>query len=115
MTLSKQASRLRNNSATWAIVINANIDAGQHWFSEPTMKFFNSRLIGNPVHTPLDSRVYYFVSSERMALSDEFPSSYTVRSINTDTGEVSDVSEFQEYPSASKAKAAMIFVAGKVA
>lgn len=115
MQLSKQANRLRNNSATWAIVINANNNAGQYWFTDSTMSFFNSRLIGNPVHAPLDSRVYYFVSSDRMEVSDEYPALYTVRRISTDTGEVSNVSEFQEYSNSIQAINAMLFVAGKPA
>ena len=115
MTLSKQANRLRNNSALWAIVINANADAGQYWFTDSTMRFFNSRLIGNPVHTPLDSRVYYFVSSDRMELTDEYPPLYTVRSIDTDTGTVSNASEFQEYSNSIQAINAMLFIAGKPA
>jgi hypothetical protein len=82
----------------------ANTRSGQHWFETDTMRFFSSQ-VGSHI---IAGRI--FISSERFEMPDPNlpgPRMYTVR-IATDSGEVSDLSEFQQFHSASGAKAAAL-------
>lgn len=58
------------------------------WFRPETMLFFHSEIEAGPLRGRL------FVTSDRR--QDNMPKLYTVRSCS-DSGEISDVSEFQEF------------------
>jgi len=78
----------------------ANKQAGQHWFSTSTMRFFESR--AHP-------GVYggrYFISSEQFIDSrgNADPRRYTIREAAPD-GTVDTVGDFQGFPSLETAKA----------
>jgi hypothetical protein len=82
----------------------ANARSGQHWFDPDTMRFFSSRA-GSQI---IAGRI--FISSERFEMPDPSlsgPRLYTIR-IATDTGEVGDLSDFQQFRSASGARAAAL-------
>ena len=72
----------------------ANEEAGQHWFSEGAINFFNSKF---------GRRIYggrYFISSE--AYDYNAPRRYTIREAEED-GTVNTVGEFQEFDNHSQA------------
>lgn len=72
-----------------------------HWFSPGAMRFFKSRL-GSEVLPVADG--WLFTSSERF--DDNTPRLYTIRKMDQ-YGEISEVGEFQQYPSSAAAKRAM--------
>ena len=79
-------------------VREANAAIGHHWFSRDTMRFFNSRIVGNLI----DGR--FFVSSERY--DDGSPRLYTIREAMPN-GEIETVGEFQAFASADAARRAI--------
>jgi hypothetical protein len=70
-----------------------NHDAGFYFFEKSTMRFFNSRVFPNVYAS---ARGWYFVTSERMELTAQYPPKYTIRVMRAD-GNVDDASEFQQY------------------
>lgn len=66
-----------------------NAEAGHHFFSEDTMRFFASRVSRTTYGD-------YFVTSERDTYTDS-PRRYTVRWSNPENGHVETVSKFGEY------------------
>lgn len=72
-------------------IIKANKRIGQHFFDEGTMNFFNSRIPSQEVYGG-----HYFITSERFALTDEYPAMYTIRYAEND-GKVDTIGEFQQY------------------
>ncbi len=75
----------------------ANANAGQHWFSPDTMRYFNSRVLAGVIGGR------YFVTSERY--DDGTPRLYTIRVANED-GTIDTVGDFQGYETADSAKRA---------
>src|ERR1051325_8940143 len=84
--------------ATIGQIKRANREAGHHWFSPDSMRFFDSK-VGRSV---IKGR--FFISSERAG--DDHPRLYTIRMARND-GSIEDVGEFQGYRSESAAKAAL--------
>lgn len=78
--------------------------AGNHFFDESAMRFFNSRVEGDPVESADGGRVY-FVTSEQY--DEESPRLFTVRVWARDAGRASSVSAFQAYDSRDDAMRAM--------
>lgn len=75
-------------------VIMANRKAGQHWFDEDTLRFFQSRF----------GKLYgdrYFISSEK---SPNNPRRWSVRKVDWKTGDIGTVGEFQQFPTEASAK-----------
>lgn len=75
-------------------IIRANKDAGQHFFSPDTMRFFGSRVL------PTVYGGRYFITAE-----DDFSGTkrlYTIREAQTD-GSVDTVGEFQAYETRAQA------------
>jgi hypothetical protein len=70
----------------------ANARAGQHFFEEGTMRFFNSR-VGDTVHCGPGG--IFFVTSEQF--DDSSPRRYTVREFVPATGRINTVGKFQEH------------------
>lgn len=79
-----------------------NKEAGETWFGKSEMSFFNSRIGQNVYHSAEVFNI--FVTSERY--DSRYPRLYTVRRLMPDAG-VETLSDFQAYPSASAAKAAI--------
>jgi hypothetical protein len=74
-----------------------NKSIGNYWFSPDSMRFFKSRILDWDIITG------YFITSEKG------PSNvrrYSIRRANFETGTVSTVSEFQEYPTLQRARTA---------
>lgn len=84
-------------------IIDINKRKGFRFFSDSNMKAFSSRVSQNAIVCGIFG---YFVSSERDTYTDQ-PRLYTIRKINLVTGEVKDVSEFQEYSTLKRASSAM--------
>lgn len=84
----------------------ANSRAGQHFFDADTMRFFNSRVLGDLI----DGR--YFVTSERF--DENHPRLYTLREAMPN-GHIETVGEFQGYTSARAAYTAARKLAEKQA
>lgn len=82
-----------------------NREAGQHWFSPSTMRFFRSK-VARWTKTAADGRVY-FVSSEQFVGSSGIasPRQYTVRVQQLD-GSIDTIGEFQAYETLAEAKRA---------
>ena len=74
-----------------------NKEAGQHWFSEGAMKFFNTKIEAKPNKNNL------FITSE---CPDGGVRRYTIRRFNPETYEVETASEFWEFETLEEAKAA---------
>jgi NADH:ubiquinone oxidoreductase subunit len=78
-------------------IIEANTQAGQHWFSQGALGFFHSR-IGQTVYgaykdgKPLGQ---YFITSEKE--DDDAPRRYTVRRYSPEDHTISNASWFMEY------------------
>ena len=72
----------------------ANKNAGQHWFSKGTTRFFNSR-VSEKVYEGKNG--VFFVTSERMRYKPTHPRRYTVRIFDPEHGTVDTHGEFQEY------------------
>lgn len=73
------------------------------FFSPRSMRHFQTR-VSKHVAPDRDRRVTFFITSER---GRDAPRRYTLRSFVWATGEVRDVSEFQDYATLRAAKAAM--------
>lgn len=69
----------------------ANEQAGQHFFSPSTMRFFKCR-VGEKVYK--GEKLYYFVTSERFDWDG--PRMFTVRKFDPETGYVDTVGEFNQ-------------------
>lgn len=81
---------------------------GSHFFDKDTMRFFNSRIVGNVINHSKDPRIAYFVTSEKR---DDEPRLYTVRK---QIGcRIESASKFQEFGSAAAAKRAALRLARK--
>lgn len=77
-----------------------NKEAGESWFESG--RFFNSRIGQNVYHSAEVFNI--FVTSERY--DSRYPRLYSVRRLMPDGG-VETLSDFQAYPSAAAAKAAI--------
>lgn len=74
----------------------ANANAGYHWFTPDSMRFFSSRLPKSVL--PVDNGAL-FVSSEQdksPLYHNPMPRRYTIRFIH-DSGKIETVGEFQQY------------------
>jgi len=78
-----------------------NEQAGHHFFSPDTMRFFNSR-IGSTVK--VKGTLAYFVTSERDYAQ---PRLYSLRVCNLDNGHMDTIGEFQAYQTRAQAMKAM--------
>lgn len=79
-------------------IIKANREAGHHFFSRSTMRFFNSLVYAGALEGGR-----YFITSERYA---EEARRYTIRVAN-EQGHVDTVGEFQQYATLNQAKRAL--------
>jgi hypothetical protein len=77
-----------------------NAEAGKFFFSDGAMRFFRSR-VGQYGYMSTGGKKVYFVTSERF--DHKSPRLYSVRVANMETGDIDEVSEFQEYRSRSGA------------
>lgn len=82
-----------------------NSELGGHFFDRDAMRFFNSRVLSRVMVLPYDNGELYFVTSERF---EDVPRKYTLRSIciregDERYGKIGEVSEFQQFSSASEA------------
>ena len=87
-----------------------NTEAGNFWFEPDTMRFFRTRLCGDPLVS--GSRVF-FVTSERNGWDN--PRLYSVRVMDWGTGDVDTVGQFQGYRTRSGALGACRRAAQEVA
>lgn len=74
---------------------------GHHFFDADTLRFFSTRL--SEIVIGASRTCALFVTSERNTWGNH-PRKYTVRKIDHATGDVTDVSEFQEYKTLAAAK-----------
>jgi hypothetical protein len=83
-----------------------NRDFGGHWFDPESKRFFRSR-VGAIMHGDTPDTWNIFISSERFVDSrgNSERRYYTIRRLTRD-GSVVNISEFQQYASASGAKRA---------
>jgi hypothetical protein len=85
------------------VVKAKNYEAGQHWFSKDTMRFFNSKV---PDEALKKGDNAFFISQE-----DDFDRSgkvYTIRKANLKTGEVDTIGDFGVITSKSEAEKKML-------
>ena len=75
-------------------MVELNTDAGQHYFEEDTMRFFNSIVETAPDEEGM------FITSEK---DHEQLRKYSIRKFDLETYEVSTVGKFQEYDSLKQA------------
>jgi hypothetical protein len=80
-----------------------NAAAGYHFFDPSTMRFFSSRVSAADLHHVTDGIA--FITSERDTFTTD-PRGYTLR-LMKESGNIDDISEFQEYSTLSQARAAM--------
>ena len=85
--------------ASMTSVVEKNKAAGQHFFSEGAMRFFNSQLESGLL------KGNYFITSERMELS--MPKRYTVRQAVNGGERIHSVSEHCQYGTLDNAKEAI--------
>jgi len=83
-------------------VIQKNNEAGYHWFSKDTMRFFKTRLVACRPNGPVlcDN---YFISSEKSWTEDR---AYTLRKVNDD-GTIDTVGEVMMYKTLYRARKAL--------
>jgi hypothetical protein len=72
---------------------SANYNAGQHYFSRDTMRFFRSRVLDEIFNGPGG---IYFVTSEKGPHSSR---AYTVRKFNPETADICTAGEFNKIKS----------------
>ena len=85
---------------TIADIQRANADAGRYFFQAEAMRFFGSRLCGEPFNGPGG---VFFVTSERRPHSTE-ARRYTVRRFLPATGDIDSAGPFQAHATAATAK-----------
>jgi hypothetical protein len=79
----------------------ANSEAGYHWFSPETLRFFDSRIgetvygVWNGSGSDRKPGGQYFITSERQG--HEYPRLYSVRRYNPETHGVDTIGNFGEY------------------
>lgn len=75
-----------------------NMEKGQYFFSQSTMRFFKSRIVtkGQLIKDK------YFITSEKF--DEDTPRLFTVRKFNSATGNINTVGEFQGFRTSSEAK-----------
>lgn len=98
---------------TIADIIEANGNAGQHFFDRDAMRFFNSRVYADLYVEKGEEQgedVTYFVTSERQ--DSDSPRLYTVR-YALDNGEVSTASEFMQSKTLKQARKLARIMAGE--
>jgi hypothetical protein len=83
----------------------ANADAGNHWFSPDTLRFFSSR-ISSTTYGPDSAGRVYFVSSERSGFDYDTPRKYSVRYFTPETRGIDTHGEFLAYDTLAQAQAA---------
>ena len=105
----KAASGEGKTFRTIAEISYANTNAGWHWFSPDTLRFFDCRVRDDWV-LPVSGGAL-FVSSEK---GPSEVRRYSIRRAYVD-GQVDTVGEFQQHASAAKAKAAMRAEAARLA
>jgi hypothetical protein len=78
---------------------------GSCFFDPPTMRFFDSRILGH-VFTAADQAAY-FVTSERFTPSEgsPFPRRYTVCRLDWSSGDIDTIGDFQGFENAEEALA----------
>lgn len=98
---------------TIADIIEANGNAGRHFFDRDTMRFFNSRVYADLYVQKGEEQgedVTYFITSERNG--KDAPRLYTVR-YALDNGEVSTAGEFQQCNTLNEARKLARLLAGE--
>lgn len=86
------------------VVMKADSDAGNFWFSKDSMNFFSSH-VGGTAYLKKGSDIEgYFVSSEK---SPNNPRKYSIRTFDLKTGTVGTEGEFQAYNTEKQAEKAM--------
>ncbi len=95
---------------TMSRIKQANKNAGQHWFSKGTMRFFNSR-VSDKVYEGKNG--VFFVTSERMCYEPTHPRRYTMRIFDPENGTVDTHGEFQDYKTAHIAHEAAKYIANE--
>ena len=88
---------------TIADLRSANKQAGMHWFSPATMRFFKSK-VASRLRSG-DGKTGYFVTSERQ--SETRPRLFTIRKADLVTADIDTVGEFQGYATRRAAMAGM--------
>lgn len=89
---------------TVAEIKQANREAGQHFFSPDTLRFFRSRIESDVLGGRL------FITSEQFVAStgEADPRRYTVRVANDDASSINTVHGFQEFDSLEEAHEAIV-------
>lgn len=87
-----------------SLLAQRNAEAGYHWFTPDTRRFWGSRVASYGFCSPDGARVY-FVSSEYTGV-DRRRRAYSVRVGDLETGKVDTVGEFNGYATRAQAIAA---------
>ncbi len=95
---------LTHRTYTLDQIKRANAEAGNHWFSPDTLRFFGSRVHATTYGPDSRGRVY-FVSSEYTGF-ERSARGYTVRVFEPRDGSVSSCSDFNDFGTRSAAHAA---------
>jgi hypothetical protein len=82
---------------TYEAFVRFNEEQGYHWFKPDTMRFFDSK-----IHD-WDVKTGFFISSEKGPIRGSVRK-FTVRKADFETGNVSTLSEFQEFDSIDEAR-----------
>jgi hypothetical protein len=86
-------------------IVAANVSAGGFWFSEETMRFFDSKVYEHV--TPVEDGAYFVTSEQAPRSGDYFPARlFSVRRAY-DNGKIVTVGGFQAYSTLSDALVAV--------
>lgn len=92
--------KIKSEKVPMYLIKAKNYEAGHHWFSKDTMRFFNSKV---PEEAYKKGDKAYFISQEKSSF-DNYTPEYTIRVADLNTGEVDTVGEFGQYKSKYEAK-----------
>lgn len=108
MAFSLRKAKAKYEKVPMFVVKAKNYEAGQHWFSPDTMRFFNSKV---PDEAIKKGDKAYFVSQEDNF--DRTGKTYTLRVADLKTGDVDTIGEFGEITSKSEAEKKLLEVVEK--
>jgi hypothetical protein len=85
-------------------IIEANQDAGLHFFDDETMQFFRSEVVSEPRHGNNDW--HYFITEDATGF-DHRNTAFTIRAFNPDNARVNTIGEFLAYATLQDAQNAL--------